>query len=83
MQDRTPNAPLYTPEAVEGEYTIMVTASTGYDTTVKVRWDGESFNPELALLQSRLESPVAVRYVSAHVSQVSAGLRARRQRHEH
>lgn len=47
MQDRTPNAPLYTPEAVEGEYTIMVTASTGYDTTVKVRWDGESFNPEL------------------------------------
>lgn len=41
------NAPLYTPEAVKGEYTITVTASTGYHTTVKVRWDGERFNPEL------------------------------------
>lgn len=41
------DAPLYTPEAVNGEYLITVTASTGYSTTVKVHWDGERFSPSL------------------------------------
>lgn len=41
------NAERYTPEAVNGEYTITVTASTGYSAVVKVYWDGESFAPNL------------------------------------
>lgn len=41
------NAPLYTPEAVNGEYRITVTASTGYSSEVKVHWDGERFTPGL------------------------------------
>jgi len=41
------NAPLYTPEAVNGEYMITVTASTGYSSVVKVHWDGEKFTPNL------------------------------------
>jgi hypothetical protein len=41
------NAPSYTPEAVEGEYRITVTADTGFSATTDVTWDGEQFNPSL------------------------------------
>jgi len=41
------NVERYTPEAVDGEYIITVTSSTGYSSTITTIWDGERFNPAL------------------------------------
>jgi len=41
------NNPKYTPESVNGVYKITVTADTGYNTTVSIKWDGEQFTPNL------------------------------------
>lgn len=41
------NAPLYTPEAVEGYYDITITSSTGGEIFGKTYWDGEKFEPDL------------------------------------
>jgi len=41
------NAPLYTPEAVEGYYKITITSSTGAEIFAKTFWDGQKFEPNL------------------------------------
>ncbi|MCE5190802.1 MAG: hypothetical protein LLG08_03455 [Actinomycetia bacterium] len=37
----------YDPADAEGEYRVTVSANDGYNTVVKVHWDGEKFSPSL------------------------------------